>query len=731
MKLKSIRLISLAVCLFVVHQSWSQGFAVKPFSWNTAYKEYAPVFYEDGIVFCSNRKSEVFKTVTDHEEAFLTDLYFVSIGSDGKSGKPEIFSGELASSVNEGPLVFTTSGDTMYFTANVRQEFRKREANPLAIWMSVKAQGKWTAPVLADFCSEDDGYDVAHPALSPSGKWLIFSSNMPGGYGGSDLYVSAFGANGWSRPHNLGPTINTDQSELFPYFDSKGRLYFATNGRHDREDLDIYFTALLDNDQWANPVAMGEPINSEFDDFGVVIDPSGEHGLFSSNRSGGTDNIFEFSYEFPVFPNCEEIAKPPLCYLIEEEKIVKNDTLPLIYEWDFGDGTTARGLSVEHCFPGVGEYEVSLNLYDTITGLQYARVSELYVPIEAINRPYITAVDTILVGDTLLLDSKESTLSNFDLDNYYWDFGDGTHLANATALHSYDTPGTYRVVLGALSTPFNGGVQRSCAYKDIHVVEIMDPFEGIVAAQPEFIPLVTRSAGRLEHNVKAELQKRMYYVEFKNSDTPIALNDPFFERVNYEITERYVEQDSSFRYSVGEAGEISKLYHIYQNLLDSGYREMLVKEEFVKVFDDEVRKRGFYYPDSVKAAMNREINRFADILFDYNSHVIQKQSYKNLDYMARVLNAETSLRLSIKAHTDNTGSDDFNKELSIDRATAVVEYLESKGIDRTRLVWEGLGNDFPVASNDTEEGRALNRRVEFELLFEEVRDDQGASESMR
>jgi outer membrane protein OmpA-like peptidoglycan-associated protein len=717
--LKTLRIILLLAAAAGMYSAYGQGYSVQPSSVNSTYSEYAPAYFEGGIIFCSDRKGEVLKTIVDSNEKFLSNIYFVPIDESGKEGKPRIFSDQLATAVNEGPVSFSPNADTLYFSANVSEKISSKKNNHLGIWMSVLTTEKWSVPELVEFCRRQSDFDVAHPALSPDGQMMVFSSNEAGGEGKSDLYAIRHSHSGWGSSENLGQQINTSGNELFPFIDSKNRLYFSSNGRNkSKSDLDIYFTELDDQGNWRTPVKLAEPLNSSFDDFGIVVDDAGERGYLSSNREKGNDNIYRFAYEYPTFNNCEEISTPATCYLIEEERIVKSDTLPLIYEWDFDDGTTARGLSAEHCFPGVGEYDVALNLFDTITGMQYARVSNIYVVIDPVLLPFITAPDTISVGESFTLSSAESTLGDFDLEQFYWYLGDGTRLAANEATHSFDQEGTYRVVLGALSSPFGSVVSKTCAYKDIHVM--VDAPSIAWAAVPDFIPLLARGPKSLAHGSKAMLQKKKYYVEFRESDEPLALNNPFFEKVQYEITERYVPTDSIYKYSVGEADELAKLFNIYKELIDSGYKQTLVREGVVMIFDEEVIRRGLYYPDSVRAAMRKEINKFADIHFASSSDRIEEESYKNLRYISSVLEAEPTLRLKISAYTDNVGTEEFNLELSQQRALAVVQFLSAQGIDLERLESIGHGNSTPVADNSDETGRALNRRVEFELLFEEV-----------
>ena len=125
-----------------------------------------------------------------------------------------------------------------------------------------------------------------------------------------------------------------------------------------------------------------------------------------------------------------------------------------------------------------------------------------------------------------------------------------------------------------------------------------------------------------------------------------------------------------------------------------------------------------YFPEEVKSEMNTQMNKLSDIQFDTDSHVITKESYNNLQKVVEVMMLEPEIQLLVKAHTDDRGSDTHNQTLSEKRAQAVKEFLISKGIAKNRIQCLGFGNTQPIDDNKYEEGRARNRRVEFEILFE-------------
>lgn len=693
----------------------AQGYAVHNTSLNSEFEEYAPTFYQDGVVFCSNRRSSGLMTVVDSSNQFTTHLYHASFARKGfKSAN--LIEG-LTSFVNEGPACFSADGQVIFFTSNVDRKKFKKKQNRLGIFISEKTNTAWTDPLPLEFNTTDNSFDIAHPALSADGTKLFFSSNMEGGYGATDIYVSELKNGIWQEPKNLGSGVNSAGHELFPTIGRTGKLYFSSNGRKDSEGLDIYYTMLDARAQWSPPAKMFEPLNSKGDDYSMIMDESGESGYFASNRLGN-DNVHAFEFIYPAFDECAPTEKPNFCYHLEETEIQQVDTLPFIYYWDFGDGETAEGLVADHCFPDFGKYDISLNVHDTITDLQYAKVSQTTLWIERINRPYISAPDTVRVGELIAFNSAETDMDLFDVDEFFWDLGDGKKARGVEADYAYTDVGTYRVSLGALSIPTYFGVEKTCAYKDIVVINdsLYQPVE-----RQEIAMLSMQMGGELENPYLAEGQPVLgptkFFVEFEQSDTQIPLNDFYFEKVQYEITERFMEEDSAYHYSVGEAEEFTKLYGIYRELLDSGYTNSMVLEKEIEQFDGEILKRGNYVPKEVREEMNRRIESFSDIRFATNSFEIQGASYKNLDYIVEIMQSESMFDLKINAFTDNTGSDDFNLKLSENRARAVADYLISQGIASERLSAQGFGNTQPKVENNTERGRSINRRVEFVIEF--------------
>ena len=277
----------------------SGRYNIKEASVNSVNSDYGTSFFQNNIVFTSARDtSSSLKKNAKWTNQPYTALYMADILSDSTQGKPERFSKKIDSKFNESTPVFTSDGSVMYFTRNNYNSGKKGKSSKrevlLKLYRASNIMGKWGSVTELPFNSDE--YSVAHPALSQDNKTLYFASDMPGTLGQSDLFKVAINNDGsFGKPTNLGKNINTEGRESFPFVSDNNELYFASDGRPGLGGLDVFVAKIEDNNSIEQVKNVGKPINSNLDDFCLIITKD-RKGFFSTNRDGGTgdDDIYQF-----------------------------------------------------------------------------------------------------------------------------------------------------------------------------------------------------------------------------------------------------------------------------------------------------------------------------------------------------------------------------------------------------------------------------------------------------
>ncbi len=247
------------------------------------------------LYFTTNRNNVVGDELSGITGQKNGDIYFVKKDEKGKWKVPEAAEGGVNTEFDEGACAFDADGKTMYFTLCSTDPQYPRMAE---IWKSARSDATWSKPEKLTITS-DTLSSYAHPAPSPDGRWLYFVSDMPGGYGGLDLWRVPMDDHGLGAVENLGETINTSGNEMFPAFRPTGELYFSSDGRGGMGGLDLY-RAKEDTvtHKW-KVIHLPAPMNSFGNDFGITFEGFHNRGFFSSSRTTGGrgwDKIFSFSY---------------------------------------------------------------------------------------------------------------------------------------------------------------------------------------------------------------------------------------------------------------------------------------------------------------------------------------------------------------------------------------------------------------------------------------------------
>ena len=288
-------------------------------SLNSENSEFGLIKLGNNYVITSDRKTG---TVKPNELYGWTGKPYLKLYTTQASGSAMAVSSfskidALNNDYHNGPGIYDANSTNFYFTRTKMVKVTKEPingdptswidksespdfVNRLEIYLSDYSYGVWLPPVPFDFNNVEE-YSVGHPAITADGQTLYLVSDMPGGYGGTDIYYCEKLSNGnWSAPKNAGSDINTDGKEVFPFIDDAGTLFFSSDGHAGMGGLDI-FKSVGQKNSWSYPENMKCPINSSKDDFSIYFTEPEIYGYFASNRDGGLgdDDIYSFEYAPP------------------------------------------------------------------------------------------------------------------------------------------------------------------------------------------------------------------------------------------------------------------------------------------------------------------------------------------------------------------------------------------------------------------------------------------------
>lgn len=315
---------------------------------NSNRSEFSPMLLPsdyDQIYFTSNRKDAIGDTISGITGAKLNDIFMSRKDENGNWMKPEHVESAINTSSDEGAVTFSADGASMYYTHTPILD--SISSTYPAVFVSRRSGGSWGAGSKIEINKRDSTSVYAHPAISATGEFLYFVSDMPGGYGGKDIWRARLIGDLVETVENMGPQINTAGDEMFPYFRNDTTMYFASDGHAGMGGLDIFKATYNSNKKNWSVENMKAPINSQADDFSITFAGRKESGFFSSNRGDakGYDHIYTF--EYPVIKTQVE------GYIVDtDDEFVTQSTIRVVGR----DGTNKR-------FPGKvdGTYSLDVN----------------------------------------------------------------------------------------------------------------------------------------------------------------------------------------------------------------------------------------------------------------------------------------------------------------------------------------------------------------------------------
>ncbi len=677
-------------------QRMASRYNIREMPFNSKYSDYSPAFFGDSILFVSSRDSAKAKSGWTGE--YYYSIFMSYPDSTGAYSKVRRLPADFGTKYHEGPMSYYAPDSILYFTRNNNKTHKKGEnisvkRRNLQILQVQYSNGKWLNFEVLPFNSI--AYSCAHPGITDDGKMLYFASDRPGGYGGTDIYKVMKTDSTWGEPVNLGPEINTKGNELFPFINSDGTLFFASDGRQGLGGLDVFY-ADPTSIGFKNARNIGAPINSSRDDFGLITQGNKQYGYFSSNRNLlSNDDIFYF--EFLRLP---PVAVPDSFVVMKNSKdnyfdVLKNDSagdLPDFYLSGF-DETTEKGGSLKQA----GDKLVYVPAHDYFgpDKANYVICDGGYDPEACDTAPIIIDVlDNIFVfeGNVIRWRNKD-TLPDVTVELY--EKGSDKILAKTQS----NANGDFKLILN-----------KDKEYR-LHLSK-RDYY-------PKVVDLST-------FNVEGDTLQQTYRLKM----LPYALEGIVVQRENKEPVSGVkavlldwdnggIPIDSLLTTSDGT-------YH-FPLIDDHNYRIKVIKDDYLirskKITTKYIAPQVIHIKDTISMdslLIGKTIE--IEIYFDLGKDNIRPDAAKTLDEeVVQLMIDNPQIILEFGAHTDSRGSARSNQALSQRRANSAVRYIRNKGIEADRISGKGYGET--RLKNECKDGvrcpewkHQENRRVEIKIV---------------
>lgn len=659
--------------------SQDEEYTIKQTNINHSGVSLGVAIYNDGLVF-SQKEIESFSK----REVEVFNIKYASKLENTIFDLPnsEEFKNMNISFSNGSPSFYK---DEMYFTTNTskkldyidkkpsKNKINKKGVNTLQVLKSVKNNNKWSTPEALPFSSIE--HSCTHPFVTVDGETLYFSSDMPGGYGGFDIYLCKRNSQGgWSAPLNLGSKINSVQDEMFPSF-YFGKLYFSSK-KNLAKGADI-FASEFKNSEWQSPKNV-KYLNSRKDDFGIVfIDEFS--GYFCSNRE--VDSTIDNTYYFEAKFNGSK-HKTSINDIYTNEGLegviatLTNENMSGTKEFKTDENGNITLIIPEGKSTYLFEKEGYISQTITINGEEDADKLK--------NVKLLANFHGVIKNDINGRPIKGMIVRAYDPET-------GELIAETTTNEN----GEWGLPLDKSKTydfsfekeGYDKTTKKGVSFSDRDKIENLSLIPKVNGISSNFI------TGELEPGVLVQaidpLTNEVY-------DEMITGEDG---RWGFELPE-----DRDFLIRFQKDG-----FKKEDILLKGGERGSSMRDKLgnVKIKPD------------AKKGTKLEIR---NIYFEFNRSSVKKDSYQTLDNIVSFMKEDPSIRIELSAHTDMVGKDKYNQRLSEKRAEAAVEYLIDKGISRRRLEAKGYGEQYILnrctsySAKCSEEEHAVNRRVEIKIL---------------
>lgn len=732
---------------------------------NTKRSEFSPVVINNRLVFVAEKVNDIvdFETSSTNNQPFLN--IFSSEIKNNEVKKVKLLSKKINSTFHDGPITFTNDGKLAAYTRvnYIVNKKNKNFINRAKIYFSQVNGNSYSKP--KSFIFNSDDYSCAHPSLNGDGTILFFASDMPGGYGGQDIWMCKKNGDSWDKPINLGFDVNTSDDEVFPTIKKEGMLYFSSNGLPGFGDLDVFSAKQIEG-KWLLNRNEGLYLNSKSDDFGITF-LNDSIGYFSSNREGGKgeDDIYSFKYTNKnitidgtvlLTENANDPAIGVKVYLLDakgktidstrtNEKgyfAFKNLDADKTYMAEI-EGTEVNLKNKSRYYLADKNAKITRITHNNGPGQKFVFKN---LPVDPNGMPDLYNDDDLsLAGNLLYGESPSKPMANKKviIKNEFGDIVEETttNEFGAFAFRNLPLDQNYLITVEDDDLPLDAkiiltnksgkevklarsdskgkfkfsllGVDKS-AISDLSVndVDLIMAINGYLFDQDKKAlgnaKVTIFNKSEVIENILTDAKGKF---EFKNLGADknylfgIDESDPRFANV----TKIFVADSRGRIYREIKRNSSGKFQFELIDLDRTAMGEYSVDDPWLEVLNMKNKQK------------QEAITIIESLTYAYGDYRIDAAGFNVLNKVITVLNSNQNLNIELSSHTDSRSSDIYNMSLSQKRAKAAVDYIISKGINKSRLKAVGYGesrllnnckNDVPC----TEEEHAKNRRTEFKIV---------------
>lgn len=740
-----------------------QNYVIKNIKVNDRNSNFGTTFFgDDKVVYASPKKrSYIIRNVWKGNNQPFLDLFIGDIAEDGELIHVVQFSTKLNTRYHEADVAFTKDKKTVYFSRN--NYFDKkltRDSTGTGLIQLYRAQidvnGAWLNEEPMPF--NNDQYQTGHPTLSADEKTLYFISDMPGGFGRTDVYKASIAEDGTiGEPINMGPKINTAEREMFASISGNDELYFSSDGRDDTlGELDIYVSKISETNI-TEPLNLGAPINSDNDDFAFILNYESRRGYFSSNRSGGNgdDDIYTFTQDIPIVFECFQDVTGVVTERTSGE-ILPGALVKLFNETGTAIDSVVVGADASY------KFKVECNKSYSLNGskLGYSDDNKDFFSTEGeeLIIPLILDPGEFIIENGKCLVRINPIYFDFDLHNIREDaqfelekvvnvmrkypeliIEGGSHTDSRgtyeynNALSSRRAQSTVDYIVAQGINPENisskgyGETQlvNACSdgarcSEDAHQFNrrtefVVVNYEEVKDLYPGICPIITVTAKDQILKSQTACRQRLEGVIYeKDSGLPLPNAEVSLFDTNQNLLFKTTSaRDGSYSFNVQCNGSFR--IEAEKDSYTSDYKEIQSFEEQIIKVDLELALNEFVFKNG-----NCIIN-INPIYFDFDKSNIRPDAIIELDKVVRVMKKYPDLVIEGGSHTDSRGTFKYNEALSSRRAASTVAYIKSKGISAFKISSKGYGETKTINGcidgvRCTEKDHQYNRRTEFVVV---------------